>query len=144
MSNEKNMQRKWDREEVIILVTEYYKNRNLSAAKIDESYHRISKFLRQREELCTGKSVSDMFRNYAGIRMQSARIRCLDSESNLHGMQGTRLQKEIVKEFLQDPALMYAEAETIYKKYSREQIYLSENSKVFDKLKGQLYDRKLI
>ena len=115
MSNEKNMQRKWDREEVIILVTEYYKNRNLSAAKIDESYHRISKFLRQREELCTGKSVSDMFRNYAGIRMQSARIRCLDSESNLHGMQGTRLQKEIVKEFLQDPALMYAEAETIYK-----------------------------
>ena len=144
MSNEKNMQRKWDREEVIILVTEYYKNRNLSAEKIDESYHRISKFLRQREELCTGKSVSDMFRNYAGIRMQSARIRCLDSESNLHGMQGTRLQKEIVKEFLQDPALMYAEAETIYKKYSREQIYLSENSKVFDKLKGQLYDRKLI
>lgn len=85
-----------------------------------------------------------MFRNYAGIRMQSARIRCLDSESNLHGMQGTRLQKEIVKEFLQDPALMYAEAETIYKKYSREQIYLSENSKVFDKLEGQLYDRKLI
>ena len=144
MSNEKNMQRKWDREEVIILVTEYYKNRNLSAEKIDESYHRISKFLRQREELCTGKSVSDMFRNYAGIRMQSARIRCLDSESNLHGMQGTRLQKEIVKEFLQDPALMYAEAETIYKKYSRELIYLSENSKVVDKLKGQLYDRKLI
>ena len=111
MSNEKNMQRKWDREEVIILVTEYYKNRNLSAEKIDESYHRISKFLRQREELCTGKSVSDMFRNYAGIRMQSARIRC---------MQGTRLQKEIVKEFLQDPVLMYAEAETIYEKYSRE------------------------
>ena len=31
------MQRKWDREEVIILVTEYYKNRNLSAEKIDES-----------------------------------------------------------------------------------------------------------
>ena len=60
MSNEKNMQRKWDREEVIILVTEYYKNRNLPEEKIDESYHRISKFLRQREELCTGKSVSDM------------------------------------------------------------------------------------
>ena len=34
MSNEKNMQRKWDREEVIILVTEYYKNRNLSAEKL--------------------------------------------------------------------------------------------------------------
>ena len=42
MSNEKNMQRKWDQEEVIILVTEYYKNRNLSAEKIDESYHRIA------------------------------------------------------------------------------------------------------
>ena len=35
MSNEKNMQRKWDREEVIILVTEYYKNRNLPSEKID-------------------------------------------------------------------------------------------------------------
>ena len=119
MSDKRNMQRKWDREEVIILVTEYYKNRNLSVEKIDESYHRISKFLRQREELCTGKAVSDMFRNYAGIRMQSPRIRCLDSENRLHGMQGTKLQKEVVKEFLQNPELMYAKAEKIYKRYSR-------------------------
>ena len=120
MNNEKNKQRKWVREEVVILVTEYFKNKNLSVEEIKCSYYKISKFLRAREEFLTGRKVPDIFRNYAGICMQSARIRCLDSESNLHGMQGTRLQKEIVKEFLQDPALMYAEAETIYKKYSRE------------------------
>ena len=119
MSDKRNMQRKWDREEVIILVTEYYKNRNLSVEKIDESYHRISKFLRQREELCTGKAVSDMFRNYAGIRMQSARIQSLDPDATLNGMQGTKLQKEVVKEFLLNPNAMYLEAEEIYKKYQK-------------------------
>lgn len=62
--------------------------------------------------------VSDIFRNYAGIRMQSARIRCLDPDTDLCEMQGTKLQKEIVKEFLQDPWEMYKEAEEIYKKYN--------------------------
>ena len=49
--------------------------------------------------------------------MQSARIRCLDPDTDLCGMQGTKLQKEIVKEFLRDPELMYEEAEEIYEKY---------------------------
>lgn len=117
MSEEKHQQRKWVREEVIILVTEYFKTKNLSTEEVDESYHRISEFLRKREKIETGISVSDMFRNYAGIRMQSARIRCLDPATNLSGMQGTKLQKEIVAEFLENPEAMYREAERIYEKY---------------------------
>ena len=117
MSEEKHQQRKWVREEVIILVTEYFKTKNLSTEEVDESYHRISEFLRKREKIETGIPVSDMFRNYAGIRMQSARICCLDPATNLSGMQGTKLQKEIVAEFLENPEAMYREAERIYEKY---------------------------
>lgn len=118
MSKEKHQQRKWVREEVIILVTEYFKTQNLSTEDIDESYHRISDFLRKREEAETGLPVSDTFRNYAGIRMQSARICCLDPATNLSGMQGTKLQKEIVSEFLENPEVMYREADRIYEKYN--------------------------
>lgn len=38
MNNEKNKQRKWVREEVVILVTEYFKNKNLSVEEIKCSY----------------------------------------------------------------------------------------------------------
>lgn len=44
MSKEKHQQRKWVREEVIILVTEYFKIQNSCTEDIDESYHRISDF----------------------------------------------------------------------------------------------------
>lgn len=80
-------------------------------------YYRISNFLRKREEIITGKPVDDTFRNYAGIRMQTGRIRCIDPNTNLNGMKGTKLQREIVKEFLNNPDKIYAEAEMIYKKY---------------------------
>ena len=113
MNNEKNKQRKWVREEVVILVTEYFKNKNLSVEEIKCSYY--SKFLRAREEFLTGRKVPDIFRNYAGICMQSARIQSLDPDATLNGMQGTKLQKEVVKEFLLNPNAMYLEAEEIYK-----------------------------
>lgn len=118
MSKEKHQQRKWVREEVIILVTEYFKTKNSSTEDIDKSYNRISDFLRKREEAETGLPVSDTFRNYAGIRMQSARICCLDPATKLSGMQGTKLQKEIVSEFLENPEVMYREADRIYEKYN--------------------------
>lgn len=116
--SEEHHQRKWIREEVIILVTEYFKTKNMSSKEIDSSYHKVSEFLRRKEEIDTGMPVSDTFRNYHGIRMQSARIRCLDPDTDLSGMQGTKLQKEIVSEFLQNPDSIYKEAEEIYKKYN--------------------------
>lgn len=73
--SESKKQRKWVREEVVILVTEYFKTKNLSAEEISDNHQMISAFLRKREEMLTGLPVADIFRNYAGIHMQSGRIR---------------------------------------------------------------------
>lgn len=118
--SDKSKQRKWEREEVVILVVEYFRTKNLSNEEIEKTHQRISNFLRRREEMLTGISVSDIFRNYAGIHMQSSRIRCLDPETQYSGMQSTKLQKEIVQEYLKNPNKITAEAEQIYEKYGRE------------------------
>jgi len=117
--NDKNTERKWDREEVVILVVEYFRTKNLSADEINKTHQNISDFLRRREEILTGVPVSEIFRNYAGIHMQSGRIRCLDPETHYLGMQGTKLQKEIVQEYLKDPKAIIDEAGRIYEKYGR-------------------------
>lgn len=114
---ESNQQRKWVREEVVILVAEYFRTKNLSADEISETHQRISDFLRKREETLTGAPVSDVFRDYAGIHMQSGRIRCLDPETKYCGMQATKLQKEIVQEYLNNPEKILEEAKAIYARY---------------------------
>lgn len=119
--SDKNTERKWDREEVVILVVEYFKTKKLSSDEISKTHQKISDFLRRREEILTGVPVSEIFRNYAGIHMQSGRIRCLDPDTHYSGMQGTKLQKEIVQEYLTDPAALIAEADRIYEKYGRDQ-----------------------
>ena len=114
---ESSKQRKWQREEVVILVTEYFRTKNLSSEEIVDAQKKISSFLRHREEIITGMPVSEVFRDYAGIRMQSGRIRCLDPETKYCGMQGTKLQAEIVQEYLADPEKLISEAEVIFKRY---------------------------
>ena len=109
--SDKNTARRWDREEVVILVVEYFRTKNLSSDEISKTHQETSDFLRRREKILTGVPVSDIFRNYAGIHMQSGRIRCLDPETHYSGMQGTKLQKEIVQEYLADPAALIAEAQ---------------------------------
>lgn len=118
--SDKNTQREWDREEVVILVVEYFRTKNLSTDEIKRTHQSISDFLRRREEILTGVSPSNIFRNYAGIHMQSGRIRCLDPETRYSRMQGTKLQKEIVQEYLSNPKEVIAEAEKIYEKYGRD------------------------
>lgn len=117
--SESNQQRKWVREEVVILVTEYFRTKNMSSEKILETHQMISDFLRKREEILTGVAVSEIFRDYAGIHMQSGRIRRLDPETQYSGMQGTKLQKEIVQEYLRDSNKMMEEAKRIYAKYQQ-------------------------
>lgn len=112
-------QRRWDREEVVILVVTYFKMKHYPADKQEESYYEISNFLRNREEMISGAPVSKTFRNYAGIRMQTARIRCLDPDTDLSGMQGTKMQKEVVMEYLSDPEKVTAEAREIYFRYTQ-------------------------
>lgn len=116
---EVNEQRKWVREEVVILVTEYFRTKNLTQEEIIDAQKQISIFLKKREYILTGAEPSDVFRNYAGIHMQSGRIRCLDPDTKYSGMQGTKLQKEMVQEYLADPKKMLAEAEQIYNRYGR-------------------------
>lgn len=115
--SESKVQREWQREEVVILVTEYFRTKNLSSDEISKSHETISRFLRQREEIITGKPVSNVFRNYAGVHMQSGRLRCLDPDTNYSGMQGTKLQKKVVQEYLTNPQKIIAEANVIYKRY---------------------------
>lgn len=115
----KSIQKNWEREEVIILVVAYFKTKGLSSEEITESYRKISEFLRKREETISGRPVDETFRNFAGIRMQSGRIRCLDPDTKYSGLQGTKLQKEVVQEYLENPAKLYAEADEIYKRYDK-------------------------
>lgn len=51
--SESKKQRKWVREEVVILVTEYFKTKNLSAKEISDNHQAISAFFRKREEMLT-------------------------------------------------------------------------------------------
>lgn len=115
--NEKNEQRNWDREEVVVLVAEYFRTKQMLPEIIDENYHRISSILRIREMKITGEPVSDIFRNYSGIRMQSGRIRCLDPDTEYDGMTGTKLQKEIVEEYLENPEKIVMEAASVISRY---------------------------
>ena len=115
--SEAHKQRKWVREEVAILVAEYFRIKKFSKAQLSVVYQEISDFLFFCEEVITGLPVSDVFRNYTGIYMQSERIRCLDPDTEHFGMQGTKLQKEIVQEYLASPQKIMEEAEQIYKKY---------------------------
>ena len=47
--------------------------------------------------------------------MQSGRIRCLDPEGQYSGMKGTKLQKVVVQEYLDNPQALIEEAAEIYK-----------------------------
>ena len=75
-------QREWVREEVVVLVSEYFRTKHMSNDEIKSSQEQISQVLRNRERKLTGlEDISETFRNYSGIRMQSSRIRCLDPET---------------------------------------------------------------
>ena len=49
--------------------------------------------------------------------MQSGRIQCLDPDTHYSGMKGTKLQKEVVQEYLQNPESIKKEAMQIFSKY---------------------------
>lgn len=111
-------QRRWDREEVCLLVAEYFRTKSLSNEDIERSHQFVSRILRNREKSITGETISDTFRNIDGITLQSARIKCLDPDTSYSGMQGTKLQKEVVQEYLRNPSAVKAEAYDVIQKYS--------------------------
>ena len=111
-------QRKWEREEVVILVTEYFRTKNMTRVERNASFREISEFLRKREERLTGTPISEIFRDYAGICLQSARVKSLDPTTESNGMHGTKLQQDVVLEYLRNPQKICEEAEEIRKKYN--------------------------
>ena len=110
-------QRRWVREEVCLLVAEYFRTKSMTKEEIERSHEFVSKVLRSREKSITGKPISDTFRNVNGITLQSARIKCLDPDTPYSGMQGTKLQKEVVQEYLRNPIAIKAEAYDLIQRY---------------------------
>lgn len=107
-------QRKWVREEMVLLVAEYFRTKNLSNQEKKESIQMISRVLRQRA-INNGERISETFRNINGIQMQTACIMKYDPElmrttenAGLSG--GSRLMVDIVKEYIKDPDKIKAEA----------------------------------
>lgn len=113
----KTLQKKWEYEEVMVLVGGYFQSKDLSSDGVKEMQIKISDFLRKREEFITGQRVDEIFRDYAGIRMQYGRVKCLDPDSGLTGMHPTRLQKEVFEEYLKNPVLFCSKLKEIYLKY---------------------------
>lgn len=108
---------KWDREEVVLLIVEYFRTKNLSVSDILQSQEMISKVLKKRYEKITGIKPDELFRNLNGIILQSGRIRCLDPDTEYTGMIPTRLQRQVYKEYVDNPSKLISEAYSIITRY---------------------------
>ena len=86
--------------------------------EIVNSQEQISKFLQIRKEIITGSSIDSAFRNVASICKQYSKIRCIDPDTKYSKMQGTKLQREVMKEYLDNPDKLNEEAAEIFKKYN--------------------------
>ena len=109
--------RDWDREEVCLLVTGYFRTKGHDKESIRMRQMQISKILRKREEILTKKPVPDRFRNFNGIALQMGRIRCLDPETNYYGMKGTKLQREVIEDYFSNPSFVTRVADELEEKY---------------------------
>ena len=109
-------QPKWEREEQVLLVVEYFacKNDRYLMAKSDAF---LSEFLRFRA-VTLGREIGDRFRNVYGIQSQRENLRHCDPsiESELSGHESVWMQK-IINEYLANPEEMIMEAYEILKKY---------------------------
>lgn len=110
-------QRKWIREEVCLLVAEYFRTKGLSATEKEKSQEFISNVLRIRERKITNSEISDTFRNLNGIKMQFHAIRGIDPDTPHKGTNSTMLQKRVFQEYLDNPARIKAEVYDVILKY---------------------------
>lgn len=113
-------QQKWGRKEVILLVTEYFKTKTMTKIDQENSIENMSKVLRNRAKIMNLK-IDERYRNITGIRMKFGNIKSLDPEMIDQGYIGlqnaSKLDKEIVNEYLKDPKKIIAEANIVSMKY---------------------------
>ena len=105
----------WDREEVVILVTEYYRTKHMSFIEIKASQQQGGETLRKRMEILNGEPVDEKYRNMASILRQFSRSRAIDPASDYSKI---REQKEVMKEYLENPRKINEEAAQVYKKHN--------------------------
>lgn len=110
----------WDREEVVLLVSEYFRTRNMAKAEISDSIEFVSRILRYRAK-GKGIEISQRYRNVAGIEMKFANIQSLDRERRDEGFCGLRnvsiLERKVVDEYYISPERINQEAYFMIMKY---------------------------
>lgn len=116
-SDRPQSQRGWVREEMVILVAEYFRTRDLSVEEKKKSIIMVSRILRNRA-IQNGEQISDTFRNENGIQMQTACIMKYDPQvmrgSEKRGLSGeSKLMVEVVKEYLENVEKIKAEAYSV-------------------------------
>lgn len=116
--NTPQAQPKWSREEQVLLVVEYFANKD-DKLQIARSDAFLSEFLRKRAEIL-GKEISEKFRNEWGIHSQRENLSHFTQcdESLVTGHESAWMRK-IVEEYLNNPAEMIQEAYEVLKKYMR-------------------------
>lgn len=98
---EKRRQPQWEREEVALLVSEYFRTRN-SLVEQERSIELVSKILRQRAT-SLGRTIDERYRNITGIKMKFANIQALDDDMVKSGHTGlsntSTLERQMVSEY---------------------------------------------
>lgn len=114
-------QRGWVREEMVVLVAEYFRTKGKTSQESKESIQLVSLVLRNRA-MKNGEKISKTFRNISGIQMQTACIIKYDPEMKEKGITGltggSRLMESIVNEYIDNPEKIKAEAYDVICKYS--------------------------
>lgn len=116
----------WHREEVILLVSEYYRVKSLSKSEQEESIKFISYILRLRANKLNIK-IDDTYRNISGIGMKFGNMKSLDQTLIENGKTGlknvSKLECKIVNEYEKNPEKIYKEAYYIVMKYLNTEVY---------------------
>ncbi len=106
----------WVREEMVLLVVEYFRTKKLSNSEQTKSKVLLSNKLRQMG-IDRGLDIPEDFRNLNGITMQMANIKHLDPEEQERGNKGldacSELMKTVVGEYLAEPEKIISEAYAI-------------------------------
>lgn len=115
-NNKPQSQPRWEREEQVLLVVEYF-SCNEDKLLIAKSCLFLSEFLRKRAELL-GYEISEKYRNEYGIKKQMENLSHCNPQtgSNINGHESAWMYK-IINEYLTDPQAIIYEAYEILKKY---------------------------
>lgn len=112
----------WSKEEVILLVNEYFRTKDLSKYEINNSIEFLSKLLRKKAIL-DGMYIDDRFRNIVGINMKFANIKYLDKDQSIVKGSGlsnvSKLEKMVVDEYYQNKEEFHNKAYEIIIKYTK-------------------------